>query len=290
MPPASATDAKTRTERDTFGPIEVPAARLWGAQTERSLHHFRISTDPFQLAHDLGLGARASTAEDLVRAANRLGLNARLRKGQSPARLQTIPMPAIVRMAEGFCVLLARLPDGRLRIGNPVTRMANDVAPDALATQWTGEIVLVTRRWRGAGAEPVLFGFNWFLPSMWRYRRPLIHVLVASLVIQLLALATPMLFQVVIDKVLVHRGFSTLAVIAIGLVAVALYEVVLQFLRSYALNHTTSRIDVELGSRLFDHLLRLPLAYFETRPTGQTVARVRELERLGRQVIGADAR
>ncbi|MBV9953805.1 MAG: type I secretion system permease/ATPase, partial [Pseudolabrys sp.] len=104
------------------------------------------------------------------------------------------------------------------------------------------------------------------------------HVIVASLFIQMFALVTPLFFQVVIDKVLVHRALSTLIVVAVGLAVVSLFDVILQYLRSYALSHTTSRIDVELGSRLFDHLLRLPLAYFETRPAGQTVARVREVE------------
>lgn len=175
-------------------------------------------------------------------------------------------------------VLLARMPDGRLRIGDPVARGQRVETPEDLAANSGGEIILITRRWGGPGVEPREFGFSWFIPSILRYRRPLIHVLIASLFIQLFALATPLLFQVVIDKVLVHKGLSTLIVIVSGLVLLAIFDVILQFLRAYALNHTTSRIDVELGSRLFDHLLRLPLAYFETRPTGQTVARVRELE------------
>ena len=89
---------------------------------------------------------------------------------------------------------------------------------------------------------------------------------------------TPLFFQVVIDKVLTHRGYSTLFVLVGGLVVIGLFDVALQYLRTYALSHTTNRIDVELGQRLFAHLLRLPVSYFETRPTGQTVARVRELE------------
>src|SRR5262249_36011169 len=141
-----------------------------------------------------------------------------------------------------------------------------------------GELILVTRRWRGPGADPASFGFRWFLPSIWRYRKPLSQILIASLIVQVFALATPLLFQVIIDKVLVHKGFSTLTVIAIGLAGIPVVDAPMQSLRPYALSHTTSRIDVELGSRVFDHLLCLPLGYFESRPTGQTVARVRELE------------
>ena len=226
--------------------------------------HFHVATDPFQLAHDLGLGARLACGEDIVLAAQRIGLRSRHLKGQAVARLLSAPLPALIRMKDGgWRVALARLPDE---------------TPETLAAEWDGEIVLVTRRWGGAGADPTTFGFRWFLPSLWRYRFPLVQVLIASLFVQIFALVTPLMFQVVIDKVLVHKGMSTLVVIVVGLVAMGLFDVLLQYLRAYTLNHTTSRIDVELGSRLFDHLIRLPLAYFETRPTGQTIARVRELE------------
>ncbi|MDX2159191.1 MAG: type I secretion system permease/ATPase [Hyphomicrobiaceae bacterium] len=241
--------------------------------------HYRISMDPQQVAHDLGLGTRMSEGEDLVRAAKRIGLKARLLTGQKAMRLGTCPLPAITRATDGrFLVLLQRLADGRIRVGDPIARGQRIETADEIAAQWSGEIVLLTRRWGGPGVEPADFGFAWFVPSLWRYRKPLTHVLIASLFVQLFALATPLLFQVVIDKVLVHKGLSTLIVIVTGLVLIALFDVTLQFLRTYTLSHTTSRIDVELGSRLFDHLLRLPLAYFETRPTGQTVARMRELE------------
>ena len=103
-------------------------------------------------------------------------------------------------------------------------------------------------------------------------------MLVASLFVQIFALVTPLFFQVVVDKVLTHKGYSTLFVLVGGIAAIGVFDVALQYLRTYALSHTTNRIDVELGQRLFAHLLRLPLSYFETRPAGQTVARMRELE------------
>ena len=241
--------------------------------------HYRIATDPFQLAHDLGLGARAAVGEDIVRAAKRLGLKSTLLRDARSNRLRTAPLPAIIRLKDGdYRILALRMPDGQLRLANPLTRAVSIEPVAAVAEQWDGEMVLVTRRWGGTGVDPASFGFQWFLPSIWRYRKPLAHVLIASLFVQLFALVTPLFFQVVIDKVLVHKGFSTLIVVVVGLAVVGLFDVVLQHLRAYALSHTTSRIDVELGGRLFDHLLRLPLAYFETRPTGQTVARMRELE------------
>jgi subfamily B ATP-binding cassette protein HlyB/CyaB len=100
----------------------------------------------------------------------------------------------------------------------------------------------------------------------------------ASLFVQIFALVSPLFFQVVIDKVLSHRGYSSLFVLVGGLAIIGLFDIALQYLRTYALSHTTNRIDVELGRRLFRHLARLPVSYFETRATGQTVARMRELE------------
>jgi ATP-binding cassette, subfamily B, bacterial HlyB/CyaB len=241
--------------------------------------HYRIACDPAQLSHDLGLGERPATAKEVVRAGRRIGLKSRYLQNQGVKRLLSVSLPAIVGLQDGtFLILTHRFPDGRLRLVNPVARTQTVEQPDALLAQLSGEMILVTRRVGGRGVAPGTFDFSWFLPSIWRYRRPLVYVLVASLFIQLFALIAPLFFQIVIDKVLVHKGMSTLIVVVVGLLLLGLFDVILQYLRGYALNHTTSRIDVELGAKLFDHVLRLPLAYFETRATGQTVARIRELE------------
>ena len=241
--------------------------------------HYRIAADPAQMSHELGLSETPAGGEEIVRSATRIGLKSSLLVRQSPKRLETVPLPAIVGLKDGtFGVLTHRLPDGQIRVVNPVTRAQVIGKAGEFAADWAGTVVLVTRRAGGPGIDPKKFEFSWFLPSLWRYRKPLYHVLIASLFVQLFALITPLFFQVVIDKVLLHKGMSTLVVITVGLLLIGLFDVVLQYLRSYALNHTTSRIDVELGSRLFDHLMRLPLGYFETRAAGQTVARMRELE------------
>ena len=194
-------------------------------------------------------------------------------------RLGVIPYPAILTLKDGgFAVLGASSTKGMARLIDPIARTAQELLMEDIAALSSGELVLITRRFAGEGVDPTTFGFRWFWPSIVRYRRALGHVLVASLFVQLFALATPIFFQLVIDKVLVHKGFSTLIVLIVGMVTLGLFETVLQFLRTYTLSHTTNRMDVELGRRLFHHLFRLPLAYFETRPAGQTVARMRELE------------
>jgi ATP-binding cassette, subfamily B, bacterial HlyB/CyaB len=124
------------------------------------------------------------------------------------------------------------------------------------------------------------FDITWFLGAIHKYRKLLAEVLVASLFLQLFALVTPLFFQVVIDKVLVHQVLSTLNVLVIGLVAVCVFQTILGILRTHVFAHTTNRIDVELGARLFRHLVALPLIYFQRRRVGDSVARVRELENI----------
>ena len=241
--------------------------------------HYRIACDASQLSHDLGLSGRPATAKEIVRSAHRMGLKSKYLKDQGAKRLLSVSLPVIIGLENGtFSIITHRFADGRLRVVNPVERTQTLEQPDGLLPQLSGEMVLITRRVGGPGVNPATFDFSWFLPSIWRYRNPLSYVLLASLFVQLFALITPLFFQIVIDKVLVHKGMSTLIVVVVGLLLLGLFDVFLQYLRGYALNHTTSRIDVELGAKLFDHVLRLPLAYFETRATGQTVARIRELE------------
>jgi subfamily B ATP-binding cassette protein HlyB/CyaB len=241
--------------------------------------YYRIGADPAQLARELALHERMADESDLPRGARILGLRARFVTGVGATRLAGLPTPAIVRVKSGaFLVFAGRTPTGLCRLVDPVSQGATEISVEELSTETAGNALLVARQVGGAGISPSSFGIRWFLPTLWRYRRPLGHVLAASLFVQIFALTTPLFFQVIVDKVLAHRGYETLFVLIAGLATIGLFDVVLQYLRTYALAHTTNRIDVELGQRLFAHLLRLPMSYFETRSAGQTVARVRELE------------
>jgi len=241
--------------------------------------YYRIGADPMRLSRELALGEKAADEFDLIRAARLIGMRARLVGGASARRFANLPTPAIVRVKSGgLYVYGGRGPSGLCRLVDPISHGATEMPLEELVEETGGQALLVARRIGGAGLSPSSFGFRWFLPTLWRYRRPLGHVLAASLFVQIFALTTPLFFQVIVDKVLTHRGYETLFVLIAGLVIVGLFDVALQYLRTYALSHTTNRIDVELGQRLFAHLLRLPMSYFESRPAGQTVARVRELE------------
>ncbi len=130
------------------------------------------------------------------------------------------------------------------------------------------------------------FGPSWFWPALKRYRGVLAQVLIASFVVQLFTLANPLLIQVIIDKVISQRSLDTLQVLGIALVAVTLLEGVLGSLKTYLFTETTNRIDQRLGAEVIDHLLRLPLGYFDRRPVGELGSRVSELEKIRNFLTG----
>jgi ATP-binding cassette subfamily B protein len=130
------------------------------------------------------------------------------------------------------------------------------------------------------------FGLSWFIPSLFRYRKVLTEVLIASFFVQLFGLANPLMIQIIIDKVIVQNSVNTLHILGILLVAVAIFEGLLTSLRTYLFVDTTNRIDMALGSEIIDHLLRLPLRYFERRPVGELATRINELENIRQFLTG----
>jgi subfamily B ATP-binding cassette protein HlyB/CyaB len=228
---------------------------------------------------------RAAASEDLVRIARAQGLKARVSRS-TVKRVRALTLPVIARGRDGSFFVIGRLIEDGVLVGHaggpPVGWTLQQ-----LEQEWTGEIVLVVKRDRLPG-ENGRFGLRWFVPVIKRFAKVLAEVLVISVFIQLVALVSPLFFQVVIDKVLVHRGLTTLEVLVIGLLVVNVADALLNWLRTYAFAHTTSRMDAILGSQLFRHLIALPIGYFESRATGQTVARVRELENV-RQFITSSA-
>ena len=239
----------------------------------------QIAADPEVLAHQLGLSASDPVQiDDLLRGAKSLGLKAKLSQS-APERLQLSPLPALALLRDGGVVVLAQC-DGQRVLYQAAGSARPVIEPlHAFAAQWSGQLILVTSRASLVG-ELAKFDFSWFIPSLVKHRKLLGEVLFISFMLQLFALVSPLFFQVVMDKVLVHRGVTTLDVLVIGLVVIVLFESLLSGLRAYVFSHTTSRIDVELGARLFRHLVQLPLAYFQARRVGDSVARVRELENI----------
>ncbi|MBF0340528.1 MAG: type I secretion system permease/ATPase [Magnetococcales bacterium] len=241
-----------------------------------------VAADADQLAHEFAVTGTSFRVEEMLLAARRLGLHAKAVRVVAE-RLTKTPLPAVAVAHDGEGVseyfILARVDGDQVLIQSPSVGRPETLSMADLLSRWHGELVLFTSR-ASMARELARFDFTWFIPAIVKYRKLLGEVLLVSFVLQLLALITPLFFQVVMDKVLVHRGFTTLDVIAVGLIVVILFEVALNALRSYIFAHTTSRIDVELGARLFRHLLTLPMSYFQARRVGDSVARVRELENI----------
>lgn len=234
--------------------------------------------DPEQLRHTLGLGSECASTQDLLRLAQRLDVKARAVKAEA-ARLARHPLPAIARLSDGAYTLVLQAADDRVLLFAPGADKPTSQPIEDFAASFSGELILMTTRERVAGAQRA-FDVSWFIPALVKYRALLRDVLIASLFIQVMGLITPLFFQVVVDKVLVHKGMTTLEVLALGLLVVSIFEVGMGGLRTYLFSHTTSRVDAELGSKLFSHLTQLPMSYFGARRVGDTVARVRELENI----------
>lgn len=243
-----------------------------------------IAADPDQLAHEFQVDGRPFDVTQILLAAKHLGLKAKLVQTDY-VRLERTPLPALAVDKDGRFFILARVDGDQVLIQDPRIERPQVLPIAEFSGRWAGQLVLFTSRASLAG-DLAKFDFTWFIPAVVKYRKLLGEIMLVSFVLQLFALVTPLFFQVVMDKVLVHHGFTTLDVIAFGLLVVTLFEVMLSGLRTYVFSHTTSRIDVELGSRLFRHLLTLPLAYFQARRVGDTVARVRELENVRQFLTG----
>ena len=239
------------------------------------LHLKDVAADRGQLRHRLGTDKIG--APEMIRCARDLGLKARAWRTKW-SRLARTPLPAIASLRDGGFMLLAKATEDKVLVQSPQTGPALMTREEFVAV-WDGGLISMARR---AGLADVArrFDITWFLGAIHKYRRLLGEVLVASFFLQLFGLISPLFFQVIIDKVLVHRSLSTLDVLVIGLLAISAFETVVAILRTYLFSHTTNRIDVELGARLFHHLLALPMAYFQARRVGDSVARVRELENI----------
>ncbi|MGK7889819.1 MAG: type I secretion system permease/ATPase [Leptolyngbyaceae cyanobacterium] len=208
------------------------------------------------------------------------------------AQLATIPVsalgrlevPALIRWNDSI-VILYDVNEQNVIVGSPemgvFQRPTEEFARTWGEPQEDGSLrsqILLVKRTENTPQKR--FGLSWFLPSLRKYRRVLIEVFVASFFVQLFALANPLMVQVIIDKVINQNSADTLQVLGSILLVIAIFEAVLTSLRTYLFVDTTNRIDMALGSEIIDHLLRLPLRYFERRPVGELSTRINELENI----------
>lgn len=247
------------------------------------LHNLPADAD--HLRHAFGDSGKLFSEREIILAGREIGLKVRGHESRWE-RLQKTALPAIAQHQDGHWVIIAACDEDKILVHDPLEKRPLTLSRELFEKAWSGRLILVTRRasLSNLGGH---FDFSWFVPAIIKYKKLLVEVLVASFFLQLFALLTPLFFQVVIDKVLVHKAITTLNVLAIGFLGVSLFEVVLGGLRTYLFSHTTNRVDVVLGAKLFKHLLALPISYFEARRVGDSIARVRELENIRNFITGS---
>ena len=244
----------------------------------------------------------------LLRAAKKTGFKARMTK-TALERIDRLPQPSLLLCPDGGVFVLLRVEraksaetlsdespssdglktgkseDGKAMLFHPREKRPFVLTFGQLAEKWDGDAMPLIKRFSFSDLGRK-FGIGWFLPVILRFKRHLGEVFIGSFFLQAFGLITPLFSQVIIDKALVHKGISTLDVLVVGLVVINVFETVLGVTRTYLFSHTTNRVDVILGSKLFRHLLALPLPYFEARTVGATIARVRELDTIRSFITG----
>lgn len=225
---------------------------------------------------------RGQSPKSVIEAGEKLGLQLQ-RLQVEWSDLRQLSFPVLLHWQQESWVVVYGVKGDRLLIANPLnpSRTCESIPKGAIESAWNGQlwqVELIQKQDK--------FGLSWFLPAVWRYRKLLGEVLLASFTLQLFGLATPVITQVIIDKVLVQESLSTLDVMAIALLGIALFEAILGILRIFIFTHTARRLDLSLSAQVFRHLMRLPLAYFESRRVGDTAARVQELQNIREFLTG----
>lgn len=276
---------ETKNRKEIKPPVASQKIDTGAACLVLLLRFFGMPGDVAAIRHEFGEAEKLLGTKDVLRAARKFGLKSRSIK-TTWERLRKTSLPAIAQTHDGDFFVLGQIAEDKILIQSPSSNKPQTLSRKEFENIWNEEVILITQR------APILgkggkFDISWFIPVLLRYKRIFSEVIVASFFLQVFALVSPLFFMVIIDKVLVHRGLTTLDVLVFGLLVVSVFEVLLGLLRTYIFSHTTNRVDVELGAKLFDHLLKLPLSYFQARRTGESIARVRELENIRNFITGS---
>jgi ATP-binding cassette, subfamily B, bacterial HlyB/CyaB len=292
----------------------VPAQLLWALGSLSALHHKSFSAE--LLAREFpATEGEPHNESTLIQAAQRLGFKVKAAQVKA-AHLAGLPLPLLVALqpeaetiqasqnsstglASTECVTLALITAATadklvlFRAGNnlPQTLLLAELDPQLTGQAWlfAPEVEATNDEDAKQSAAGVSqhFGFKWFVPELVRHRKVWRDVLLASLALQIVALATPLFTQAIIDKVVVHRTQSTLIAIGIAMAIFIVFNALMSWGRQYLVLHTGNRVDAVLGAAVWEHLLKLPTRYFEHRPTGVVAARLHAVENIREFVSGA---
>jgi ATP-binding cassette subfamily B protein len=254
--------------------------------------HHRLQINPERLIEDYALVAQEPSPATVLRIASDIGLKAKFDKlTWDGLQAQGGVFPLIARMTDGNCVIVmaASTKDGgQVAILNPLADNATGVLVlerEKFCGLWGGEVFLIKRLY-ALPEQNQPFGFRWFIPEIMKQKAALRDIAIAALAMHFLALASPIFFQLVIDKVLVHQSASTLWVLAVGIVVALIFEALFGFLRQLLTLSATNKIDMRLTRRTFGHLLSLPIDYFETTTAGVITRHMQQVEKIRNFLTG----
>lgn len=243
---------------------------------------FQLVVTESALSHVLGVECQQLDALDVCRAASYAGLRAKW--VPASGKIDTIPVPALVCL-DGVWNVIEHIEATRWSRYDPATQKLHEESLPSEERRSKMLVILLAEKM--LKVSDVKFSLHWFLPSILRHKRQLRDVLALSFMLQMVALVTPMVFQNIIDMVLVHRGLSSLQVLSLAMLGLAIAEPVYSYLRGKTFAHFSSKVNAELSSRLYRHLITLPLDYFGQRQTGQVVARIREMTHIRQFLTGS---
>lgn len=195
-------------------------------------------------------------------------------------KINKIKTPVILFDNQGSPFILAKTNEDKCLVQRPNKETPEVISYDELKENWNKKSLKINQK-------QARFDITWFIPEFLQHKRVLSEIFLFSFVLQILALISPLFFQVVMDKVLVHQAWSTLDVLVFGLLVAGVIEVVLRALREYQYAHTANRIDIQLGLKMVKHLFGLPLMFFKSRQIGAIVTRVRELDTIREFLTGS---
>ncbi|ENN8375992.1 type I secretion system permease/ATPase [Providencia rettgeri] len=238
-----------------------------------------VSSD--QLRHAIGMQTISPTEWEIRECAHTLGYETELITARY-TQLITLPLPALIYI-DGFWQVISQ--ENELILINPTNEERKPIH-NSIGHQETEYDVLLIKE-QLEPEQKKAFGFSWFIPSVLRQHVKLQNIFILSAIIQLFALISPLLFQNLIDKVLVGRSLSNLHVIALAIFAIAVAEPIYGFIRNKIFSHSSSQISAELSGKIYRHLMALPLNYFKLRPTGKIIARICELAHIRQFLTGS---
>lgn len=238
-----------------------------------ALNMLNVPVKAMDIKRQLGVSGALSVS-DIVKAAELCEVKAEAIK-TNIKRLDSLPTPFVAWTEDEQFFVVSKVNEEQVLIREPLAKESRTLTIEEFNELWVEHVILLKPSNKAKAFD---FGLHWFWPTLMQYKSAFHNVLIASLMIQIFALVTPLFTMIIIDKVLSTSGYNTLDVLAIGLAAMAIFDFIIGKLRHHVLSNLTNRMDAELMARLFKHLMRLPLSFFTSRRTGDTVSRVKELE------------